>query len=439
MRVDRSAAQKPSWYVGPAAGVRFAARGDGAVPPAQLRSSVSTLDDLFTAGAVGKDGSSKRISWAAPPAGSASVRANFIGPVMPARAARSEDESKDDSEENEMEVEQQTTERQPMAGSHALTSSATDSVNQTEGHSYICASGVASSMPAAAPREGVVAPPPAVSAPRGAAGPGAAPAPPSISLVHPTFEESLAAERLALEEARAAERRAVVEAARTAPPGFGPLSTGKPFKLRAGKSPDAALPWEFRLTRGQFTWLEPYDRWVRGATLAQDPRTHTDGDEFDSNVEDGEPQYEAEKVTCLLHIVFPPGVRGDTCFDARRPPAAQWKAFAHYGWDKAPPRAGQLLKLLVEAGESNCAFARRGLPPGDPGFAMTRREFLTRADDVRFNGQWRQDDDGARAPCDIPAEDFESDEDHDSDHDDWQPGLDATDVDVDACVRSEEA
>jgi hypothetical protein len=70
---------------------------------------------------------------------------------------------------------------------------------------------------------------------------------------------------------------------------------------------------------------------------------------------------------------------------------------------------------------------------------MTRREFLTRADDVRFNGQWRQDDDGARAPCDIPAEDFESDEDHDSDHDDWQPGLDATDVDVDACVRSEEA
>ena len=70
---------------------------------------------------------------------------------------------------------------------------------------------------------------------------------------------------------------------------------------------------------------------------------------------------------------------------------------------------------------------------------MTRREFLTRADDVRFNGQWRQDDDGARAPCDIPADDFESDEDHDSDHDDWQPGLDATDVDVDACVRSEEA
>ena len=56
---------------------------------------------------------------------------------------------------------------------------------------------------------------------------------------------------------------------------------------------------------------------------------------------------------------------------------------------------------------------------------------LTAEDDVRFNGQWRQGD--------VVAEGFEYDEDHDSDHEDWQPGLDATDVDVDACVRSEEA
>mgnify|MGYP006126831343 CR=1 FL=1 len=65
--------------------------------------------------------------------------------------------------------------------------------------------------------------------------------------------------------------------------------------------------------------------------------------------------HEAEKVTRLLHTVFPLGVY-DACFDARRSPAALWEDFARCGWATPPPRAGQLLKLLVEAGEGNCAL-----------------------------------------------------------------------------------
>ena len=99
---------------------------------------------------------------------------------------------------------------------------------------------------------------------------------------------------------------------------------------------------------------------------------------------------------------------------------------------KSASDAKNVWKLLVKAGEDNCAFARRALCPGEPGSAMTRRQYFD-AKDVRFNGQWRQDDIGARALCGVRPEDFESDE------EDWQPGFDDTDVDVDACVRSEEA
>ena len=127
--------------------------------------------------------------------------------------------------------------------------------------------------------------------------------------------------------------------------------------------------------------IELYNRWLRGARLEQSD----DPDDFDDSAENTEPVHEAEKVTRLLHIVFPECVYG-VCFDARRSPAALWKDFARCGWAAAPPRAGKLLKLLVEVGEGNCAFHRRMLPPGHPGFARTQHAYLNTDENARFNG-----------------------------------------------------
>ena len=82
----------------------------------------------------------------------------------------------------------------------------------------------------------------------------------------------------------------------------------------------------------------------------------------------------------------------------------------------------------MEVGEGNCAFARRSARPGDPGLALTMREY--------FDGSA---DDKAQAHAEYVEYVPESFEDGRTNERFGQPGLDDIDMDVGARVRSEEA
>ena len=222
--------------------------------------------------------------------------------------------------------EQRAGARRPMAGRNVPSLAAGSELSDGRAISSITdtASGLAASLPSQAPSR-------TASAPRGAAEPAAAPA------------------------------------------GFQPaaLTSVAPFVLRAGPLPDAHLPYDFRYGRRMYETLGLYDRWLRGAALQVD--------EWDEgHLDDGEAQGEAGRVTHTLWYFLTDRL-DEPRLDASRPAAAQHAEFARLGWDSSPPKAGELMRLMVRSAELSYNAERRRCSHG-PVHAQTQRDYFNTRD-----------------------------------------------------------
>ena len=160
----------------------------------------------------------------------------------------------------------------------------------------------------------------------------------------------------------------------------------QPFVLRAGRPPDAHVPFEFRHGRRMYETLELYDRWLR--------ETQLEVDEWDElHLDDGEAQGEAGRVTHLLWYFLTDRL-DEPRLDASRPAAAQQAEFARLGWDLSPPTAGQLMRLMVQSAESSYHAERRCCPYG-PLHAQTMRDYFNTNDSRSWLKGVRESDEEA--------------------------------------------
>ena len=210
---------------------------------------------------------------------------------------------------------QQTEGRRPMAGPHAPSPSAPDSVRPIDGPSSETTKGLATPKRDASTRKG--APPSSTaSTPQGAPGSGAARS-------APTFK----------------------------------LPTGPKARL-----PDAHLPFEFRLGRRRWEAVELYDAWRNSAVLRDG--TGDEGDKWRFVDDEMDPKGDASRVTMLLHRHAPRSLNGGsiakrTALNARRPMAEQLHKLSALGWGTAPPTASEIVRRMVAYATDEYEWDRR--------------------------------------------------------------------------------
>ena len=127
--------------------------------------------------------------------------------------------------------------------------------------------------------------------------------------------------------------------------------------------PDEHLPWEFQWGREYYDSLMSYDAWLRGKVLDTSYPTSIDADIdadntsfFTEAIEQGDPECEAARVTCLLKVILPFSSKeryppewsfAPLSVDARRPVTEQLAAFSHFG-HQSPPAARTLLSFMAK-------------------------------------------------------------------------------------------
>ena len=135
-----------------------------------------------------------------------------------------------------------------------------------------------------------------------------------------------------------------------------------PWKSPPGRSPDADLPYEFRLPPGTFDVLKYYDDWVRGGVLSGVPVADGADDGGDDDGpgacdDDDDHPTRARLVTRWLHRVLSavppfdvhtaPISFDDFEISASLPAVDQRAIFARHGWPQGPPRTQWMLLAML--------------------------------------------------------------------------------------------